>query len=191
MSKELQAQSMFAQYVALQYPDLVCQADANGKQAPTKSVRRKGGVVANYAPQAIKMKKAGARRGFPDWFCYRPKAEQRIEGGVKQLHVFHGLALEFKAPNVCPFYKNGSGKLKSDVHVQEQYQVLNQLRGEGYAAFFVWGNSVGDVYDNARWTLDTYLHNRKRVEAIDEFWRKKGAVYEPINSFVMAYSAMC
>lgn len=86
--------------------------------------------------QAKKMKSLRSSRAFPDIAIY--ERNSKGEGA---------LFLEVKKDN--PFKRDGT--LKSGEHLQEQSDMLDNLRLRGYVAQFVW------TFEQAQWIIDTYL----------------------------------
>lgn len=78
-------------------------------------------------------------RAFPDLFIYEPS------------RGFHGMALELKKDGTTIILKTGprKGRLTSDPHVQEQAQVINDLRHKGYYADFAVG--FDDAVNKINW----------------------------------------
>jgi hypothetical protein len=111
---EANQQEIVVKYLRLAYPDALYCASA-------------GGMRTSYL-QAIKMKRTGYVKGFPDLFIYEPRGE------------FHGLAIEMK-------------KVKGSKIEPEQVQWQEQLRNRGYASYICKGNEeaikVIDEYFNS------------------------------------------
>jgi hypothetical protein len=111
---ESNQQEIVIKYLRLAYPDALYCASA-------------GGMRTSYL-QAIKMKRTGYVKGFPDLFIYEPR------GG------FFGLAIEMK-------------KEKGGVASPEQKRWQDQLRNRGYASYICKGNEeaikVIDEYFNS------------------------------------------
>ena len=110
---EANQQEIVIKYLRLAYPTALYCASA-------------GGMRTSYL-QAIKMKRTGYVKGFPDLFIYEPNAD------------FHGLAIEMK-------------KEKGGVASPEQKSWQEQLRNRGYASYICKGNEeaikVIDEYFN-------------------------------------------
>lgn len=110
---EANQQEIVIKYLRLAYPDALYCASA-------------GGMRTSYL-QAIKMKRTGYVKGFPDLFIYEPRGE------------FHGLAIEMK-------------KEKGGTASPEQKRWQEQLRNRGYASYICKGNEeaikVIDEYFN-------------------------------------------
>ena len=110
---ESNQQEIVVKYLRLAYPDALYCASA-------------GGMRTSYL-QAIKMKRTGYVKGFPDLFIYEPRNE------------YNGLAIEMK-------------KEKGGVASPEQKRWQEQLRNRGYASYICKGNEeaikVIDEYFN-------------------------------------------
>ena len=111
---ESNQQEIVIKYLRLAYPDALYCASA-------------GGMRTSYL-QAIKMKRTGYVKGFPDLFIYEPRNE------------YKGLAIEMK-------------KEKGGVASPEQKRWQEQLRNRGYASYICKGNEeaikVIDEYFNS------------------------------------------
>lgn len=111
---EANQQEIVVKYLRLAYPTALYCASA-------------GGMRTSYL-QAIKMKRTGYVKGFPDLFIYEPNQD------------YHGLAIEMK-------------KEKGGVASPEQKQWQEQLRNRGYASYICKGNEeaikVIDEYFNS------------------------------------------
>jgi len=97
---ESNQQEIVIKYLRLAYPDALYCASA-------------GGMRTSYL-QAVKMKRTGYVKGFPDLFIYEPRG------------AFYGLAIEMK-------------KEKGGVASPEQKRWLEQLRNRGYASYICKG----------------------------------------------------
>ena len=110
---EANQQEIVVKYLRLAYPHVLYCASA-------------GGMRTSYL-QAIKMKRTGYVKGFPDLFIYEPNQD------------FHGLAIEMK-------------KEKGSVASPEQKWWQEQLRNRGYASYICKGSEeaikVIDEYFN-------------------------------------------
>jgi hypothetical protein len=110
---ESNQQEIVIKYIRLAYPEALYCASA-------------GGMRTSYL-QAIKMKRTGYVKGFPDLFIYEPRGE------------FHGLAIEMK-------------KLKGGTASPEQKRWQDDLRNRGYCSYICKGNEeaikVIDEYFN-------------------------------------------
>lgn len=90
-------------------------------------------------PQAVQHKRLQSGRAWPDLAIYEPV------GG------FQGLFLELKREGVKVFKQDGT--LRSDEHLKEQAEVLEQLRLRGYRAEFACG------FKQAQAIIDDYFAN--------------------------------
>ena len=107
---ELELQAQVADYIRLQYPDVIFHSDF-------------GSGIKLTMGQAIKQKRLnGGRRAWPDLFLAEPKGK------------YAGLMIELKKEGVRVYKKDGT--LVSDGHIREQYDMLHDLRRKGYAAEF-------------------------------------------------------
>ena len=126
---ELELQAMVADYLRLQYPEVLFHSDF-------------GSGIKLTPGQAVKQKRLqGGRRAWPDMFL----AFVRTIGD----RYYHGLFLELKRPDVKIYKKNG--ELVANAHIREQAVVLDELRKCGYKAEFACG------FDEAKKIIDEYL----------------------------------
>lgn len=147
---ELELQAQVADYLRLQYPDVLFHSDF-------------GSGIKLTMGQAIKQKRLqGGRRSWPDMFIAEPKnvkAECKVitDGGVIEearfLEQKYGLFIELKKEGTRIFKKDGT--LVSDAHICEQFDMLEQLRRRGYIAEFACG------FDEAKKIIDEYLKPNK------------------------------
>jgi len=98
---ESNQQEIVVKYLRLAYPEALYCASA-------------GGMRTSYL-QAIKMKRTGYVKGFPDLFIYEPRGE------------FHGLAIEMK-------------KEKGGTASPEQKEWQEQLRNRNYCSYICKGS---------------------------------------------------
>lgn len=151
---ELELQMQVADYLRLQYPDVLFHSDFSS------------GIKLTMG-QAIKQKRLqGGRRAWPDMFIAEPKnvkAECKVitDGDViKDAHFLeqkYGLFIELKKEGTRIFKKDGT--LVSDAHICEQFDMLEQLRRRGYVAEFACG------FDEAKKIIDEYLKlDKEEVE---------------------------
>ena len=75
--------------------------------------------------QAVKAKKMRSSRGLPDLMIFAVRGK------------YSGMFLELKKEGNSPYLKNG--ELSKSQHIQEQNEVLESLRNEGYYAEFAVG----------------------------------------------------
>ena len=121
-NEEYKIQCAVVEYLNLQYPCVEFRSDMGGIKLPM-------GL-------AVKAKKAnGGRRAWPDLFIAEPT------GG------YHGLFIEIKKDRLEVYGKRG--KMRTNVHITEQNEKLESLRGKGYAAEFGMGfNHCVEMIDN-------------------------------------------
>lgn len=129
---EAQLQEQIAQYLRLQYPNVLFHSDFGSGIKMTKG-------------QAIKQKRQnGGIRGWPDMFIAEPVPHMKNN----RYRVMLGLFLEFKKEGTRLKKKNG--EWASD-HIAEQAEMLSKLTERGYIAKFAVG------FDEAKRIIDTYL----------------------------------
>lgn len=126
---ELELQAQVADYIRLQYPSVIFHSDFGSgiKLTPGQAMRQK--------------RIQGGRRAWPDMFI----AEVRSLGD----RYYHGLFIELKKAGTRIYRKDG--RLVSDAHIREQFDMLEQLRQRGYMAEFACG------FDEAKKIIDEYL----------------------------------
>lgn len=138
---ELELQAQVADYIRLQYPDVIFHSDF-------------GSGIKLTMGQAIKQKRLnGGRRSWPDMFI----AEQSLRHEDVSDHAigewnYAGLFIELKREGTRIFKKDG--KLVADEHIREQFDMLADLRNRGYAAEFACG------FDEAKKLIDDYMKGR-------------------------------
>ena len=131
---ELELQAQVADYLRLQYPNVLFHSDF-------------GSGIKLTIGQAIRQKRLnGGRRSWPDLFIAKPQTVT-FEDGEK--YRYAGLFIELKKEGTKIYKKNG--ELVADEHIREQYKMLNQLFEEGYMAEFAVG------FDEAKKIIDRYL----------------------------------
>ena len=131
--KEEVIQQQVADYLRLQYPDVLFHSDF-------------GSGIKLTMGQAVKQKRLnGGRRAWPDMFVAEP-ALRCIDGGWK--YEWHGLFIELKRDGVKLKKKNGEW---ANEHIAEQAEVLERLEFRGYMAKFAVG------FDEAKQIIDDYL----------------------------------
>ena len=143
---ELELQAQVADYIRLKYPSALFHSDF-------------GSGIKLTMGQAIRQKRLnGGRRSWPDMFIAEPKnvkAECKVitDGDViKEAHFLdqkYGLFIELKKAGTRIYRKDG--RLVSDAHIREQFDMLEQLRQRGYMAEFACG------FDEAKKIIDEYL----------------------------------
>lgn len=134
---ELELQAQVADYIRLQYPNVIFHSDF-------------GSGIKLTMGQAIKQKRLnGGRRAWPDIFIAETVVVERKEGAYE---VLSGLFVELKREGTRIFKKDG--KLVADEHIREQFDMLHDLRARGYAAEFACG------FDEAKKLIDDYMKGR-------------------------------
>lgn len=132
IAREHQLYQQIAEFMRYQYPDAIYRFDLAADLKLTMG-------------QAAKHKALHPKRGYPDLFIAEPRL---FEG-----KLYAGLFLELKADGNTPFKKDGG--LKAGQHLQEQQEMLEQLRGRGYKAEF----SIG--FESTIDTIKRYLDERR------------------------------
>ena len=131
--KEEVIQQQVADYLRLQYPDVLFHSDF-------------GSGIKLTMGQAVKQKRLnGGQRAWPDMFIAEP-APRCIDGGWK--YEWNGLFIELKREGVRLKKKNG--EWASD-HIAEQAEILERLEFRGYMAKFAVG------FEEAKAIIDDYL----------------------------------
>lgn len=126
---EAQLQTMIADYLRMQYPDVLFHSDF-------------GSGIKLTMGQAIKQKRQnGGRRAWPDMFVAEPRAKIRNP-------VCHGLFIEIKKDGTRLYKKDGSF---ASEHIEEQAKMLARLRAKGYQAVFAVG------FEQAKEIIDEYM----------------------------------
>ena len=129
---ELELQAQVADYLRLQYPNVLFHSDF-------------GSGIKLTMGQAAKQKRLqGGRRAWPDMFI----AKQRTLAHDGNKYYYSGLFLELKRNGTR--LKKKTGDWASD-HIKEQAETLEALRVEGFAAAFAVG------FDEAKKIIDEYL----------------------------------
>ena len=105
---EKQIHKQITDFMKIQYPKLIFNTDSSG--------------IKLSIGQATQMKKLRSSNGFPDITIYEPNK------------YFNGLFLEVKKET--PYKKNGT--LKKNEHLQEQFEMHQELIKRGYFVLFVW-----------------------------------------------------
>lgn len=137
--REIDLQAQVADYLRLQYPDVIFHSDF-------------GSGIKLSMGQAIKQKRLnGGRRSWPDMFVAKPKLMQTKDG---MPFVKHGLFLELKKDGVRILKRDGS--LVADEHIREQAKMLQALERNGYEARFAVG------FDQAKQIIDEYIGRKKK-----------------------------
>ncbi len=134
---ESDLQTQVADYLRLQYPDVLFHSDFGGGTKLTPG-------------QAKKQKRQnGGRRAWPDMFIAEPFIDEGLfEDALCRGRLEHGLFLELKKDGTRLKKKNGEW---ATPHIAEQADVLQKLRERGYCAEFAVG------FDEAKKIIDEYL----------------------------------
>lgn len=126
---ESQLQVMVAEYLRVQYPDVLFHSDF-------------GSGIKLTPGQAIKQKRQnGGRRAWPDMFIAEPRVKI-------QEPVNFGLFIEIKKDGTRIYKKDGSF---ASEHIEEQAKQLALLQSKGYRAKFAVG------FEQAKEIIDEYL----------------------------------
>lgn len=145
MKDESELQCQVADYLCLQYPDVLFHSDF-------------GSGVKLTPGQAVKQKRQnGGRRGWPDIVI----AKMKVLSGFFEhelwaipfsskhpVKIVGGLYIELKKEGTKLTKKNGEWK---NEHIAEQAKVIEDLRKNGYCAEFAIG------FDEAKRIIDEYL----------------------------------
>ena len=100
-----------SRYLKMQYPNINFTSESSGMRLTMG--------------QAVKAKKMRSSRGLPDLMIFAVRGK------------YSGMFLELKKEGNSPYLKNG--ELRASQHIQEQNEVLESLRNEGYYAEFAVG----------------------------------------------------
>ena len=133
--KESDLQIQVADYLRLQYPDVLFHSDFCS------------GIKLTMGQAAKQKRQNGGRRAWPDFFIAQPA--QRSSEYPEACYKF-GLFLEFKKEGTRLKKRNGEW---ASEHIAEQAAVLEMLRYRGYVAEFAVG------FDEAKRIIDEYLHS--------------------------------
>lgn len=136
MKPEATLRQQVAEYLQLQYPDVIYRFDLAADLPLTVG-------------QASRHKRLHPQRGYPDLFIAEP--------AMVEYTKFSGLFIELKAEGKSPYKKNG--ELRSDKHVQEQAEMLKRLFEKGYWAEF------GVGFDETKKIIDKYLKGYQKPES--------------------------
>ncbi len=143
---EVELQIQVADYLRLQYPDVLFKPDFGSgvRLTPQQAARQK--------------RQSGGLRGWPDLFIaesayvraplFRDKPDLV---NCRKLH--HGLFIELKKEGTRLTKLNGEW---ATPHIAEQAEMLEKLISKGYYADFACG------FDEAKAVLDRYLQGRSR-----------------------------
>jgi hypothetical protein len=119
---EANEQMLVVQYLKLQYPNVIFNADMSG--------------IKLSIGQAMKQKKLGMPKGYPDLFIAEPNG------------TYNGLFIELKKSGLKLKKKDGTW---INEHIEEQAQMLEKLNQRGYYATFCIG------FEEAKQTIDKYF----------------------------------
>jgi hypothetical protein len=119
---EANEQMLVVQYLKLQYPNVIFNCDMSG--------------IKLSIGQAVKQKKLGMPKGYPDLFIAEPNGK------------YHGLFIELKKSGTKLFKRDGK---PVNEHIEEQNEMLDRLQERGYYATFCIG------FDEAKQTIDNYF----------------------------------
>jgi hypothetical protein len=122
---EANEQMLIVQYLKLQYPNVIFNCDMSG--------------IKLSIGQAVKQKKLGMPKGYPDLFIAEPNDK------------YHGLFIELKKSGTKLKKKDGS---YINEHIEEQAEMIHRLQERGYYATFCIG------FDEAKQTIDNYFKNQ-------------------------------
>ena len=140
---ELELQAQVADYLRLQYPNVLFHSDFGSgiKLTPGQAMRQK--------------RLQGGRRSWPDIFIAEPEAKT-VDRSTNTQRFYSGLFIELKKAGTRIYRKDG--RLVSDAHIREQFDMLEQLRQRGYVAEFACG------FDEAKKIIDEYLGEPDKEE---------------------------
>lgn len=133
--RESDLQVMVADYLRLQYPDVMFHSDFGS------------GIKLTIGQAAKQKRQNGGKRAWPDMFIAEPMLLPTNGGEHK-----HGLFLELKKGGVRLKKKNGEW---ATPHLEEQAKTLDKLTKLGYSAYFAVG------FDEAKKLIDDYLFFRR------------------------------
>ena len=133
--KESDLQVQVADYLRLQYPDVLFHSDFGS------------GIKLTMGQAAKQKRQNGGRRAWPDMFIAQPA--QKSSEYPDACYKF-GLFIELKKDGTR--LKKRNGEWASD-HIAEQARILEMLELRGYVAKFAVG------FDEARKLIDEYLHS--------------------------------
>lgn len=123
---------MVADYLRLQYPDILFKSDYGA------------GIKLTAHQASIQKRQNGGTKGWPDIFIAKPK----LSKNPKYDQLFTGLFIELKKDGTRLKKKNGEW---ANEHLTHQAKILGKLREAGYKAEFACG------FDEAKEIIDNYL----------------------------------
>lgn len=135
--KEEVIQQQVADYLRLQYPEVLFHSDF-------------GSGIKLTMGQAVKQKRFnGGRRAWPDMFIAEPQFKViRINDPDLATRHYCGLFIELKKEGTRLKKRNGEWATE---HIAEQANILEMLRARGYRAEFARG------FEEAKGLIDDYL----------------------------------
>ena len=123
MPSEQDTHIAICKYLQLQYPQVLFTSESSGLRVTISQARR--------------LKTMRSCAGLPDILIFEPRKK------------YYGLFLEVKKEGTKVFKKDG--EIRQDKHLQEQEEILHQLKLRGYFAEFVVG------FDEAKSIIDYYF----------------------------------
>lgn len=153
MASETELQQQVADYLRLQYPDVLFHSDFGS------------GVKLTPKQATIQKRQNGGRKGWPDMFIAEPTAYAstgwRDGRKVNRLKdAFSDQADDIQCGLFLELKKDGTRLKKKDgewanEHIAEQAEVLEKLRDLGYCAEFAVG------FEKAKRIIDEYLGGKE------------------------------
>ena len=138
-SSEHSLYEQIARYLQLQYPNIIYRFDIAADLKLTPG-------------QAAKHKRLHPKRGYPDLFIAEPSTNI-WNNPVREWGLHFGLYIEIKTESNSPYKKDGT--FKKDKHLEEQAEMLENLRASGYRAEF------GVGFDECKQIIDEYLRGAR------------------------------
>ena len=137
--KEEVLQQQVADYLRLQYPDVIFHSDFGSGTKLTMG-------------QAVRQKRLnGGKRAWPDMFIAEPI---EVDHGEPSWRRYAGLFIELKKDGTRIVKTRKPDEWASD-HIAEQAGLLRRLRSKGYVAEFAVG------FDEAKQIIDDYLGGKR------------------------------
>lgn len=136
---ESELQILVANYLRLQYPDVLFRSDfgSGAKLTPGQAIRQK--------------RQNGGRRAWPDLFIAEPVD---VDYGEPSWRKYSGLFLELKKEGTRIKKRNGEW---ASNHIREQAEILEILNKKHYKAEFAVG------FNEARKQIDSYLGGKNVI----------------------------
>lgn len=142
-NSETNLQAQIADYLRLQYPDVMFHSDYGS------------GIKLTIGQAKIQKRQNGGRRAWPDMFIAEPRVNFIPPEGIMGCSTWvHGLFLELKKDGTRLKKKNGEW---TTPHIKEQAEKLEKLRQKGYKAEFAVG------FEQAKKIIDEYLGKLKKT----------------------------